>query len=126
MPLTDIPEHVRRFIVEGIDSIPELEALLLLRAHGDRTWSAEDAGARLYVSTTMATHALNALADRGLLARDGQSYRYAPARPELDVVVADLAATYATRLIAVTRLIHAKPAASVREFADAFRLRKET
>lgn len=126
MPLTEIPEHVRRFIVEAIDSVPELEALLLLRAHPDRRWSAEEAGARLYVSTTMASHLLNALAGRGLLARDGEQYRYAPAQPELDAVVADLAATYATRLITVTRLIHAKPAASVRQFADAFRLRKET
>jgi DNA-binding IclR family transcriptional regulator len=125
MPLTEIPEPVRRFIVEAVDSVPELEALLLLRAHADRTWSVEDAGARLYVSPTMASHLLNALAARGLLERDGERYRYGPARPELDHVVGDLAATYATKLIAVTRLIHAKPAASVRQFADAFRLRKE-
>lgn len=126
MPSPEIPDHVRRFIVEAIDSVPELEGLLLLRAHPDRTWSSGDAGARLYVSETMASHLLSSLAERGLLARDGAEYRYAPARPELDVVVRDLAAIYATRLIAVTRLIHARPAASVRQFADAFRLRKET
>ena len=126
MPPVEIPDHVRRFVVGAVDSIPELEALLLLRAHREREWSVEDAGARLYVSATMAAHVLAALSARGLLAGDGRRYRYAPEPPELDAVVADLAATYASNLIVVTRLIHGKPAASVRQFADAFRLRKET
>jgi hypothetical protein len=125
MTLMEIPDRVRRFIVDAIDSVPELEALLLLRTHADRAWSAHDAGARLYVSSTMAAHLLNTLTARGLLRRDGDYYRYGPARPEMDDVVNDLAATYVARLIDVTRLIHAKPAASVRQFADAFRLRKE-
>lgn len=126
MPSTEIPEHVRRFVVEAVDSIPELEALLLLRAHRERAWSVDDAGARLYVSATMAAHVLAALAHRGLVAGVDGQYRYAPLRPELDVVVADLAAAYASNLIAVTRLIHGKPAPSVRQFADAFRLRRES
>ena len=43
MPLTEMPEHVRRFIVEAFESVRELEALLLLRTHRDCTWSPEDA-----------------------------------------------------------------------------------
>ena len=109
-----------------IDSVPELEAVLLLRTHRDRPWSVEEAGARLYVSETVAAHVLSALTERGVLAAEGPLYRYAPIRPELDLVVQDLASTYSTNLIAVTRLIHGKPTDSVRQFADAFRLRKET
>jgi hypothetical protein len=126
MPLNEVPEPVRRFIVEAIDSVPELEALLLLRAHRDRAWSPEAAGARLYVSLPVATHVLTALAGRGLLVADDEGFRYAPSRPELETVVGDLAAAYSSQLIAVTRLIHAKPAPSVLQFADAFRLRKES
>lgn len=121
-----MPEHVRRFIVEMIDSVVELEALLLLRANRDRTWSDEEAGARLYVSVTVAAYVLNELARRGLLGLDDERYRYAPSTPALDTVVADLASTYATDLITVTRLIHSKPGPSVRQFADAFRVRKDT
>ena len=121
-----IPDHVRRFVVEMIDSVPALEAVLLLRTHRDRPWRVEEAGARLYVSETVAAHVLGSLADCGLLTVEGSAYRYAPIRPELDVIVQDLASTYATNLIAVTRLIHGKPADSVRHFADAFRLRKQT
>ena len=126
MPLTEVPEHVRRFIVEAIDSVPELEALLLLRAHPDRQWSPDDAGARLYVSLPVATHVLTTLASRGLLVEEDGSFRYAPAQADIEALIADLASSYSTRLIAVTRLIHGKPAASVLQFADAFRLRKET
>jgi hypothetical protein len=126
MPLTGMSEDVRRFIVEMIDSVPELEALLLLRASRHDHWSVEDAGARLYVSVIVAAHVLNSLAERGLLAVAGAQYRYAQLRPELDAVVGDLASTYASNLIAVTRLIHNKPVTSVQQFADAFRLRKDT
>ena len=126
MSLTEVPEHVRRFIVEAIDSVPELEALLLLRTARDRRWSPEDAGARLYVSLPVATHVLSALTARGLLVGEDDTFRYAPVRPELEAVIADLATAYSEHLIAVTRLIHGKPAPSVRQFADAFRLRKET
>jgi hypothetical protein len=123
--IAEIPETVRRFVIANIDSVPELEAVLLLRSHADRDWSAEDAGARLYVSVMMAAHVLGVLTQRGLLSMTGERYRYAPASTELDAAVATLAATYATNLIAVTHLIHSKPSPSVLQFADAFRLRKE-
>jgi hypothetical protein len=126
MPVADIPEPVRRLIVDLIDSIPELEAILLLRAHRDRAWTAEEAGARLYVSVTVAAHVLAVLAERGFVARAALGFRYAPATPELDQLVATLATVYAQNLIAVTHLIHSKPATSIRQFADAFRLRKDT
>lgn len=126
MPLTEVPERVRRFIVDAIDSVPELEALLLLRAQSERSWSPEAAGARLYVSLPVATHVLSALAARGLLVQQGDEFRYAPFNPDLESVIADVATSYSRQLIAVTRLIHGKPAASVLQFADAFRLRKET
>jgi hypothetical protein len=106
--------------------VPELEAILLLRAEPGRRWTATEAGARLYVSVTMAAHVLTVLAERGFLFVDGDTYRYAPVRLELDGTVADLAHAYATDLIAITHLIHSKPATSIRQFADAFRLRKET
>lgn len=125
MAASGIPDAVRRLIAESIDSVPELEAILLLRDRRDVAWTPEEAGRRLYVSTTAATHILSILADRGLFATDGDTYRYAPIRPEIEDAVDQLAATYAKQLVTVTQLIHAKPSASVREFADAFRLRRD-
>lgn len=120
-----VPDAVRTLIAERIDSIPELEAVLLLRQHRDQSWSVEEAGQRLYVSSTVAGHILAVLCDRGLLARTDLGFQYAPATPELEASVTLLANTYSKHLIAVTNIVHAKPSASVRLFAQAFRLRKE-
>ena len=73
----------------------------------------------------MAAYVLAVLTERGLLTvREGR-YRYRPRNPELDQQVAGLATSYSTNLIAVTHLVHAKPAPGVRQFAEAFRLRKD-
>lgn len=125
MTRENVPESVRRLIAESIDSIVELEAILLLRAHANQDWDAEQAGARLYVSVTVAAHILDALARRGFFTVVENRYRYDRANTEMETQVAALATAYATNLIAVTHLVHAKPTDSVRQFAQAFRFRKD-
>jgi hypothetical protein len=120
-----IPETVKRVIAEHIDSVPELEAILLLRRTRDREWTADAAGARLYVSTTVAEHVLAALAARGFFTATSGRFRYAPATAQLEAAVDELAVAYSEQLVTVTHLIHSKPGGSVRQFAEAFDLRKE-
>jgi hypothetical protein len=122
---SDIPEVVRRLIADKIDSIPELEAVLLLRKDRTRTWSIEESSKALFVSPVVAGYILGVLTERGFLACSDESYRYAPDSPVLEAAVDLLATTYSRRLVEVTHLVHAKPSASVRLFADAFRLRKD-
>jgi hypothetical protein len=122
---SELSDVVKRLIAESIDSVPELEAILLLCEDRERRWTAAEAGQRLYVSTTMAAHILGLLTSRGFFEQTDDSYRYAPKSPDLDSAVRALASSYSRSLIAVTRAIHSKPGASVRQFAEAFRLRKE-
>jgi hypothetical protein len=121
----EISEIVKRLIAESIDSIPEVEAILLLRDHPSRDWTADDAGQRLYVSRPVAAHVLSMLAERGFFLRTGETYRYGPANDAMRTAVDELAAAYSQRLIDVTQLVHSKPGASVRSFAEAFRLRRD-
>jgi hypothetical protein len=120
-----IPDRVRRLILDAIDSVAELEALLLLRDTGGQSWTPDAASARLYVSRIVAAYSLGALADRGLLQETADGFVYQPVSPALAEDVAALAAAYSQNLIAVTQLIHAKPGPSVQDFARAFRFRKE-
>jgi hypothetical protein len=120
-----VPDAVKQLISNLIDSIPELEAILLLRDYREQSWTAERAGARLYVSKAIAGHILAVLEDRGFFTKEGEAYRYAPASPSLEQAIDELADAYAHHLVDVTHLVHAKPSASVREFAAAFRFRKE-
>jgi hypothetical protein len=120
-----IPPEVRRLILEAIDSVPELEALLLLRETPTERWTPERASSRLYVSRTVAAYTLDVLAARTFLEETTEGFLYRPASAELAEAVEALARTYATNLVAVTKLIHAKPGPSVQDFARAFRLRKD-
>lgn len=120
-----VPERVRHLILEAIDSVAELEALLLLRETTGQVWTPETLGARLYVSRTVAAHVLHVLSQRRLLRALSVGYLYEPATPALAEDVTALAAAYSRSLIAVTKLIHGKPASSVQDFARAFRLRKD-
>lgn len=121
-----IPNAVRELIAERLDSVPELEAVLLFRENPGRTWTAEEAGTRLYVSTTVAAHVLDTLAGRGFFTATGEAYRYQPESADLAMAVDQLADAYRRHLVAITELIHAKPSRQVRDFANAFRLRKPT
>jgi len=125
MPTKAVPERVRRLILDAIDSVAELEALLLLRETAGQSWTPANASARLYVSLTVATYSLNALAKRGLLQETPDGFAYRPTSSAVIEDVAALALTYGRNLIAVTQLIHAKPGPSVQDFARAFQLRRD-
>jgi hypothetical protein len=119
-----VPDDLRSFILEHIDSVAQLEALLLLRREAGREWDAESTARRLYVSDTVAGEILSRLrADQLLSSREG-FFRYAPASPELAAMVDRLAAIYSRALIPVTNLVHNNPL-RLRKFADAFRFRKD-
>jgi hypothetical protein len=116
---------VRRLILEAIDSVPELEALLLLRDTPGKSWTPDTASARLYVSKTVAAYTLDVLSKRGFLEEKPDGFMYRPFTPALAEAVDALARTYAASLVPVTQLIHTKPGPSVQDFARAFRLRKD-
>jgi hypothetical protein len=120
-----IPEEVRDFIIRYIDSIAQLEALLLLRREPQIAWDAGQAGQRLYISSETCTDLLARLCADGFLISDGHVYRYQCRTVALQGVVDRVADFYARHLIPVTHLIHTKPG-RIREFAEAFKLRKET
>jgi hypothetical protein len=121
-----IPEEIRQFIFRYIDSIAQLEALLLLRADPGRAWDAGEVAKRLYVGEREVVPLLERLQGDGFLLLDEeQRFRYRPTADELARLVDRLAEVYAKHLVPVTNLVHAKPRLRVQEFADAFKWRKE-
>lgn len=124
-----IPEAVKRLIVDRIDSVAELESLLLLRSEPAHEWDARQLAGRIYVGENEAARLLETLCGRGFFGQgENGFYRYCPDSEALRETVEVLADTYRTRLIPVTKLIHAKSSAgsSLQKFADAFRLRKDS
>ena len=124
----EIPSEVRAFIAEYLDSVVQLETLLMLHAAPDKGWQADDLARELRIDRAWAEGQLAGLCQQGLLTH-GQAggvaeYRYAPAAA-VRGAVDGLAKAYAERRVTVISLIFAKPADSLRAFSDAFRLRKD-
>jgi hypothetical protein len=123
-----IPDDVAQFILDKIDSIAQLEALLLLRRDPEEGWSAAKLAKRLYTSETQTIEALERLCGAGLaVAAEGESviYNYQPVSTELGELVDRTAHAYSKHLVPITNLIHSKTKTRVQEFADAFRIRKD-
>lgn len=110
-PLTreTLPDAVRRFVVECLDSVAELEGLLLVRASRMQRWDATTLADRLYITDDQARRVLEALHRRAFMARTGDAFEYDPASEALRGNVDALAAAYPRFLIAITDVIHAKP-----------------
>src|ERR1700739_278593 len=119
-----IPEAVRDFVLQYIDSITQVEALLLLRANPNERWTLASTTKRLYTSERDVELVLSRLTTDGLLRNDEGVYRYNPSSPEMRSLIDQLAQIYARHLIPVTNLIHAKER-RIREFADAFKFKRD-
>lgn len=121
MPGEEVPEDVREFILRYINSIAQLEALLLLWRDPNKTWDAAAMARRLYVGEGETIEVLAQLNADGLLTETQGSYRFN--KDDWQEPVGRLAESYAKQLIPITNIIHAKPR-RIREFADAFKFRK--
>jgi len=119
-----VPDALRDFINRYIDSIAQLEALLMLRSSPAEGWDAGKIAKRLYIGEQEAAEVLARLSGDGFLSCTEGVYRYSCSVPEQQSMVDQLAAVYSRHLIPVTNLIHAKPR-RIREFADAFKFRKD-
>jgi hypothetical protein len=120
-----LPEDVRQFLLRYIDSVEQLEVLLLLRGSPTTSWSPESVAQALYSNPTSVAYRLAMLQRHELIAaaEPPSSYRYQPS-PAMQQAVSRVADMYKERRVAVITFIASKPMANVRAFSDAFRLRK--
>ena len=129
--VTDNSQHdaeVRQFLLDQIDSVPHLEALLLLWNSRPKLWQADEMAGRLYVDREVALRLLQDLARQQLIDSDTSSperycYRDDPADRSRLIRMVD--ETYRREVVRVYTLIHSKPSSPVRDFARAFRFTKE-
>ncbi|HEY9180130.1 MAG TPA: hypothetical protein VIO32_05385 [Candidatus Baltobacteraceae bacterium] len=114
----------RTFINKNINSIEQIEVLLILRANPERVWTVDEISAIMRSSSNSIRSRLQGLAAKKLSAAiSDKEYRYA-ASGRLDAMVELLAEEYGRRRFSVIELVFSRPDAA-RQFADAFRLRDE-
>lgn len=113
------------FIKAHIDSVEQLEVLLLMRNDPAKAWSAQDVSRQLRSSAASASHRLEKLCALRLIIKVDQSdsYRYEPSSPELRDKVTALSEAYLVRRVTVIDLIFSNPVEKIKTLADAFKLR---
>ena len=123
-----IPENIRRFIVDHINSVESLEILLLLFAVLPKELSPLEVSRALYTSLDSAAARLRELHDAKLLlvteTSEAPKYRFNSASPN-SALIAELEKVYKTRRVSVISFIYSKPTDPLRAFSDAFKLRKD-
>lgn len=123
-----IPEKVRLFIRDYIQSVEQLEILLLLYQHPDKEWTPNAVSKEIRSTPISTAKRLSDLKAARLVDEKSGSekvYTYRPATAELSKQIAELADTYATMRVTVIDLIFSKPVDKIRTFADAFKLRED-
>lgn len=126
--VADLSDNLQAFLRTYIDSVEQLEVLLLLRASG-RPWTVGEITRELATSAVSAASRLDSLAASQLVVRSGvgehTTYEYRPVDEQVRRSVDELAETYPRRRVAIVTFIFTAPDESLRDFSNAFRLRKK-
>lgn len=121
-----IPEDILRFVADSIDSVPHLEALLLLWEYSDKAWTQEEIAQRVYIQREQALAILHDLARRRFIAADpgaAERYRYDAGWEEGRQMMPRVADCYRRHLVGLANFIHSKASLAVRDFARAFQFK---
>ncbi|SRR5579884_1661698 len=121
------PEEIYRFIFGEIDTVPHLEALLLLWNSRPKKWSEEELSQRLFITASAVAEVMQDLVRRNLIAAETSSrqYWYEFRSEEKERLIEGTARAYQSELIRISTLIHSKASSAVREFARAFKITKQ-
>lgn len=117
-------DAVDQFILDEIESVPHLEALLLLWNSRPKQWTLEEMAHALYISLEATQGILQDLKQRGFVTVDAYHYNFDPGFHEISLI-AELDLLYRRDLIRISRMIHSKASPAIREFARAFKLKKD-
>lgn len=124
--MPDEQPNVDRFILDEIDSVPHLEALLLLWRNAPKHCSASQVAEQLYIAVGQGAAIMEDLHRRGLIERATDSeFFFDTSDEQRNRLLAAVEESYRRELIRISGIIHSKASPGIRAFADAFRFRKD-
>lgn len=125
MPEEDLQRReIDQFILDEIDSVPHLEALLLLWNQRPKQWPIQEMAAALYIPQDQALPIMQDLTRRGFAFFESGHYSYRDIQERNDLI-SRVDRMYRREVVRISTMIHSKPSASVRAFARAFRFKKD-
>ncbi|MBS1804610.1 MAG: hypothetical protein JST28_14685 [Acidobacteria bacterium] len=128
MPEPGSQVDVYEYIFENIDSVPHLEAVVLLWNSRPVGWTAEELASRIYVPAERASEIIQDLVRQQLAQQTSNSparFSYLPRDEEQNEWMYRVDTAYRREIVRISSMLHSKASPSVREFARAFRFKKD-
>jgi predicted ArsR family transcriptional regulator len=128
MPPPPVPSTVSAFLADHIRSLEELQLLIVMVQAPDRWWDATTAARELGIDPPAARRGLDALAKRNLLdirITGDVRYQFGPGTDDLRAAARATEDAYRTNPLAVVQLVAQTGKRGLRDFADAFRIRRD-
>ncbi len=128
MSVEDIQNPVLSFIREHIESVEQLEILLLLYHRKDRSWTPEEIAKELRSSAHSARKRLGDFEAKGFVRKIetlSHSFQYNSHDSAIDAQIQALAEAYQVRRMTIIDIIFSKPLDKIQVFADAFKFRED-
>lgn len=120
-----IPEDIREFLLDCIETVSQLELLLVIYQFKDKKWSAATVSRELRTNPSMAAKQMETLSSKGILKKEDDLFSYSPDSELTHHKVEKLFELYHERPVAIVTFIFTKPEEKLKGFADAFKLKKD-
>ncbi len=122
MPDNDIPKTVRDFVFEYIDSVEQLEILLLLESDSKKSWSLAELSGLLRSNLNSVEKRISLLLAQGLIIKNEEShFSFFLEDADLNQTIHSLADIYKVHRYKILEMIFS-PMKKSRDLAEAFRL----
>jgi hypothetical protein len=121
-------EELEKFIAAEVNSLEQLEILLLLSGNPHKWWSAKGVYEVIKSSMQSVQDRLDEMVARGILRKDAADaalFQFGPKDETVWRITTELRDAYKERSVKIVQAIYSKPPDAVQEFARAFRLRKD-
>ena len=121
-------EELDKFIATEINSLEQLEILLLLSGNPHKWWTASGVYDVIKSSPQSVQDRLDEMLSRGMLRKETDSevrYQFGPSEAAIWRTINELREAYKERSVKVVQAIYSKPPDAVQEFAKAFRVRRD-
>jgi hypothetical protein len=128
MPESGPETDVYEYILDKIESVPHLEAVILLWNSRPVGWTAEELASRIYVPPDRTNQILQDLIRQQFVQQGVGSparFSYLPRSEEQDDWMFRVDTAYRREIVRISTMLHSKASPSVREFARAFRFKKD-
>ncbi len=123
---SEIPDNIRDFIRKYVNSVSLLEVLFMLKRNPEKEWTAEEISSEMRTNHSYASSQLAELASFKLIKASTKKdrYQFPKNSPHVELVTA-LEDLYNNKRPTIINYIYSQPLDSIRDFANAFKIKKD-